>query len=121
MVGACLAGCSIFDTSRQVAVLPAARASSRLAAQAAAVVGKAINLVALQRKANADKRLSVFFWNYPPGEKNMSASFMNLPRSFETTLKALRDAGYDTHGETEESLIKLLQRLLDGHHILAQR
>ncbi len=48
----------------------------------------------------------------PAGRRTCSASFMNLPRSFETTLKALRDAGYDTHGETEESLIKLLQRLL---------
>ena len=80
--------------------------------QAAAIVNKALKLVRLQRLPNADKKVAMLFWNYPPGEKNMSASFMNLPRSFETTLKALRDAGYDTHGETEESLIKLLQRLL---------
>lgn len=40
-----------------------------IAAQAAAVVGKALNLVALQRKANADKRVAVFFWNYPPGRR----------------------------------------------------
>ena len=44
---------------------------------------KVAPLVALQRKANADKRLSVFFWNYPPGEKNLSASFLNVPRSLE--------------------------------------
>ena len=80
--------------------------------QTAAVVNKALKLVRLQRLPNAEKKVAMLFWNYPPGEKNMSASFMNLPRSFETTLKALRDAGYDTHGETEESLIKSLQRLL---------
>lgn len=80
--------------------------------QAAAVANKALKLLRLQRLPNAEKKVAMLFWNYPPGEKNMSASFMNLPRSFETTLRALRDAGYDTHGETEEQLIKSLQRLL---------
>lgn len=83
-----------------------------IAAQAAAVVGKAINLVALQRKANADKRIAVFFWNYPPGEKNLSASFLNVPRSLQATLAALRGAGYDTQAADEQPLIAQLQRLL---------
>lgn len=81
-------------------------------AQADAVVGKALRLVALQRKANADKRLSVFFWNYPPGEKNLSASFLNVPRSLQTTLAALRVQGYDTEVPSEPELIAKLQRLL---------
>lgn len=80
--------------------------------QAAAVANKALNLVKLQRLPNADKKVAILFWNYPPGEKNLSASFMNLPRSFEVTLKALQAAGYDTHGVTEDTLIKSLQRLL---------
>ena len=81
-------------------------------AQADAVVNKALRLVALQRKANADKRLSVFFWNYPPGEKNLSASFLNVPRSLQTTLAALRTQGYDTEVPSEPELIAKLQRLL---------
>ncbi|MBN8462038.1 MAG: cobaltochelatase subunit CobN [Dechloromonas sp.] len=80
--------------------------------QTAAVVNKALNLARLQRKANADKKVAMLFWNYPSGEKNLSASFMNLPRSFEVTLKALQAAGYDTHGESETLLINNLQRLL---------
>ncbi|WP_217125829.1 cobaltochelatase subunit CobN [Hydrogenophilus thiooxidans] len=80
--------------------------------QAAAVVAKALNLVALQRKANADKRLAVFFWNYPPGEKNLSASFMNVPRSLEFTLAALKAAGYATETPSEAVLIDILQQLL---------
>jgi cobaltochelatase CobN len=80
--------------------------------QAAAVVAKALKLVALQRKANADKRLAVFFWNYPPGEKNLSASFMNVPRSLEFTLAALRSAGYATETPAEPELIGNLQQLL---------
>ena len=80
--------------------------------QADAVVGKALRLVALQRKQNADKRLSVFFWNYPAGEKNLSASFLNVPRSLQTTLAALRAQGYDTEVPSEPELIAKLQRLL---------
>ena len=83
-----------------------------IAAQADAVVGKALNLVALQRKPPADKRVAVFFWNYPPGEKNLSASFLNVPRSLRSTLGALQGSGYDTQVPQEEALIARLQRLL---------
>ena len=47
-----------------------------IAAQAQAVVAKALRLAQLQRKPNADKRVAVMFWNYPAGEKNLSASFL---------------------------------------------
>jgi cobaltochelatase CobN len=83
-----------------------------IAPQAASVVNKALNLVALQRKPNAEKRLAVFFWNYPPGEKNLSASFLNVPRSLEHTLAALKAAGYATETPSEPELIGNLQQLL---------
>ena len=83
-----------------------------IAAQARAVVDKALRMVALQRKPRADKRLAVMFWNYPPGEKNLSASFLNLPRSLQSTLSSLSAAGYSTQAPEEEPLIRLLQRLL---------
>ncbi|HEX5803819.1 MAG TPA: cobaltochelatase subunit CobN [Azospira sp.] len=81
-------------------------------AQAAAVVAKALNLVRLQRLPNADKKLAVVFWNYPPGEKNLSASYLNLPKSLAATLQALRANGYDAHPAGEAVLIDKLQRLL---------
>ncbi|HRO58199.1 MAG TPA: cobaltochelatase subunit CobN, partial [Burkholderiaceae bacterium] len=92
-----------------------------IAPQAAAVVGKALKLVALQRKPNADKRLAVFFWNYPSGEKNLSASFMNLPRSLRETLAALKADGYDTPAPgSEDELLPRLQRLLAPYYRDAQ-
>ncbi len=81
-------------------------------AQAAAVVGKALNLLKLKRKPVADKHVAVFFWNYPAGEKNLSASFMNLPRSLSSTLGALQAAGYRTETLDEHALTTQLQRLL---------
>lgn len=80
--------------------------------QAAAIAAKAMKLVALQRKAEADKRVAIFFWNYPAGEKNLSASFMNLPRSLAATLEAMRSAGYRTEAPDEQPLTERLQRLL---------
>ena len=83
-----------------------------IAAQAAAVAAKALNLVKLQRTPNADKNVAVMFWNYPAGEKNLSASFLNVPRSLQNTLAAMVRAGYQTESPDEAMLITLLQRLL---------
>ncbi len=83
-----------------------------IAEQAAAVAAKALNLVRLRRTPAADKRVAIMFWNYPAGEKNMSASFMNLPRSLVSTLGALQDAGYRTERSDPTLLTALLQRLL---------
>lgn len=81
--------------------------------QADAVVNKAINLAKLRRKANADKQLALMFWNYPSGEKNLSASFLNVPRSLQSTLDGLRAAGYALPKTPDEALlIEKLQRLL---------
>ncbi|MCX8146116.1 MAG: cobaltochelatase subunit CobN [Azovibrio sp.] len=80
--------------------------------QSAALVAKAINLIRLQRLPNADKKIAVLFWNYPPGERNLSASFLNVPRSLETMLKAMERAGYDVETSGEIQLINILQRLL---------
>lgn len=81
-------------------------------AQAASVVNKALNMVKLQRKAKADKKVTMFFWNYPAGEKNLSASYLNLLNSFDVTLKALREQGYTTTVPSELVLKLQLQRLL---------
>jgi cobaltochelatase CobN len=80
--------------------------------QAAAVAAKALNLLKLRRTPAADKRVAVFFWNYPAGEKNLSASFMNLPRSLAATLAALQGAGYRTEAPADADLLPRLQRLL---------
>ncbi len=83
-----------------------------ITAQTASMVNKAINLARLARTPNADKHVSIFFWNYPPGEKNLSASFLNLPKSLTASLAALHGAGYRTETPTDHELTLLLQRLL---------
>ncbi|MDP2371533.1 cobaltochelatase subunit CobN [Rhodoferax sp.] len=80
--------------------------------QLQSLVNKALHLAKLRRLPNADKRLAVFFWNYPPGEKNLGASYLNLPNSLVQTLGALQTAGYQTELPDADHLTTLLQRLL---------
>lgn len=80
--------------------------------QSAALAAKAIKLTRLQRLPNAEKKVAVLFWNYPPGEKNFSASYLNVPRSLEAMLKVMKGAGYDVQENEEIQLINTLQRLL---------
>lgn len=80
--------------------------------QLQSVVNKAINLARLQHLPNAEKKTAIFFWNYPPGEKNLGASFLNLPRSMENTLRAMKGAGYTIEAPDAAQLTLLLQRLL---------
>lgn len=81
-------------------------------AQAQSAVNKALNLVRLQRTPNADKKIAVMFWNYPPGEKNLGASFMNVPKSLERVLAALKAEGYAVATADEKRLIADLTETL---------
>ena len=82
-------------------------------AQAQAVADRALALARLQRKPAGQQQLALMFWNYPAGEKNLSSSYMNIPRSLGSTADALREAGYDIPSlPPEEELITRLQRLL---------
>ena len=84
-----------------------------IAPQAQAVVNKALALINLQRKPAPDKQLALMFWNYPAGEKNFSAAFLNVPKSLISTADALRAAGYDVPPlPPEAQLIEQVQRLL---------
>ncbi|MDF3839820.1 cobaltochelatase subunit CobN [Cupriavidus basilensis] len=83
-----------------------------LPAQLDAVADKALALTRLQRTPNAGKRVAILFYNYPAGEKNLSASFLNLPRSLSSTLAALHAAGYRTEAADELTLQRELGALL---------
>ncbi|MGQ0711764.1 MAG: cobaltochelatase subunit CobN [Rhodoferax sp.] len=87
-----------------------------IAAQAQAAVNKALGLARLARTPRADKRVAIFYWNYPPGEKNLGASFMNLPRSLEAVLATLAREGYRTETPDAAQLTRDLQRLLRPYY-----
>lgn len=80
--------------------------------QLQSVVEKAMNLIRLQRLPNGQKKAAIFFYNYPPGEKNLGASFLNVPKSLETVLAGLQGRGYTVERRDEAALIEQLSALL---------
>ncbi|HZY20738.1 MAG TPA: cobaltochelatase subunit CobN [Ramlibacter sp.] len=87
-----------------------------IAPQAQAVVAKALALARLQHQDRAHRKVAIMFWNYPPGEKNLGASFMNLPTSLQATLEALQAQGYRTEVPDAAMLTLQLQRLLRPYY-----
>lgn len=84
--------------------------------QAEALLGKIDRLVRLQDLPPEDKQLALLFWNHPDGERNLSASHLNVPRSLAVLSGALADAGYPIPATDEQDFIQLGQRLLAGYY-----
>jgi cobaltochelatase CobN len=80
--------------------------------QADALVAKALKLARLRGKDNADKRVALMFWNYPSGEKNLAASFMNVPASLAHLTGVLAAAGYRVDTLAEDAMIERTTALL---------
>lgn len=62
------------------------------------IVNRAKRFIYLQRTPNAQKKLGVLFWNYPPGKDNVGASYLNVTRSIPVFLNALKKEGYTVTG-----------------------
>jgi cobaltochelatase CobN len=84
--------------------------------QVALLAAKLQRLAALRSTPAADKRLALFFWNYPVGEKNLAASNLNLPRSIANVTRALAAAGYRVPAAEEARLIADGQGMLAGYY-----
>lgn len=63
-------------------------------AQLDALVGKAAGMTRLTKLPNADKKLAVFFYNYPPGVSNLGAAFLDIPKSLAALTRAMQARGY---------------------------
>jgi cobaltochelatase CobN len=61
------------------------------------LLGQRINRwLALQTKANKDKKLALVYYNHPPGRHNIGADNLNVSESLFEILTALQAEGYDT-------------------------
>ena len=71
-----------------------------------AMAERAILQANLARKANKDKKVAIMIWNYPPGEKNIGASFLNVPQSLVQITNNLIAAGYVAEEKDEDFYIE---------------
>ncbi len=58
------------------------------------LIKRAKKLTALQRKANKDKKIALFFYNHSQGKQNIGASYLNVFRSIKVIIKRLQKEGY---------------------------
>ena len=82
-------------------------------AMADKIVNRTKRFVHLQRTPNAQKKIGVLFWNYPPGKDNVGASYLNVTRSIPVFLNALKKQGYTINGANlndERSVEKLIMK-----------
>src|SRR5690606_33416908 len=69
--------------------------SRPIASRVEMAVRRALRYAALAAKPNADKRIAVMYYNYPPGKASIGASYLNVAESLANILARLRDEGYD--------------------------
>ncbi len=87
-----------------------------LPAQIDAVAAKAAALLRLQRTPTTERRVAMLVYNYPPGEANFGASFLNVPRSVNNMLAAMKSAGYRTELPGTDALIAQVQATMKAYY-----
>jgi len=77
-----------------------------------ALVERAYNHARLPHIDNAEKKVATFIWNYPPGEKNVGAAFLDVPSSIAQIVKEMKKQGYSVEEKNAEYLIEGAGKLL---------
>lgn len=68
----------------------------------------------LRKTSRKNRRVAMIVYNYPQGENNFGASFLNVPKSLVRVLKAMKESGYSTHSPSEEELTADIRDSLQG-------
>ncbi len=77
------------------------------------IVNRTSRFIHLQKTPNAQKKVGVLFWNYPPGKDNVGASYLNVTRSIPHFLNSMKKEGYNISGadlNDPRSLEKLIMK-----------
>jgi len=86
--------------------------SQPIESQVSLLVRRVKRWLALQTKANKEKRVAIIYYNHPPGRHNIGADNLNVPESLLEILQHMKSIGYNT-GELPESREALLDILQD--------
>ncbi|WP_445356938.1 cobaltochelatase subunit CobN [Microbulbifer sp. ANSA002] len=81
-----------------------------------ALVERAWSHASLGYKKNNQKKVATFIWNYPPGEKNIGAAFLDVPSSIESIAKAMAERGYQIEKQDSKTLITWAGQLLRPYY-----
>ncbi|WP_444945259.1 cobaltochelatase subunit CobN [Microbulbifer sp. VTAC004] len=87
-----------------------------MADQLNALVERAWSHASLGYKKNSQKKVATFIWNYPPGEKNIGAAFLDVPSSIESIAKSMAERGYQIEQQDSKILIDWAGQLLRPYY-----
>jgi cobaltochelatase CobN len=87
-----------------------------MAGQIDAVAGKAASLARLQQTPPDQRRVALMVYNYPQGEGNFGASFLNVPKSLHNMLAAMQGAGYQTDVPSAEQITPQVQATMGAFY-----
>lgn len=107
------------DTGSTDPIIIAANDKGRKVAiryQLDALIERAFNHANLAHINNADKKVATFIWNYPPGEKNIGAAFLDVPSSIANIAKAMQAKGYQVKQTDTASLVEQAGKLLRPYY-----
>jgi len=102
----------VIDFTTIAATAPRSETLELIDEQLAALARRATRQARLAITPNAEKRLAMLVWNSPSGDKNVGASFLNVPRSIESISSSLASAGYSVVATDEDDLLPRVQRIL---------
>lgn len=73
--------------------------TSPIASRVEMAVSRALRYAELARKPNAEKKIAVIYYNYPPGKAGIGASYLNVAETLVNVLQRMKAEGYDVGGE----------------------
>ncbi len=76
-------------------------------------VQRAKRFAALRSTANADKRVALMYYNYPPGKASIGASYLNVAESLANILARLQAEGYDLGDSPDLSADAVLEAITE--------
>jgi cobaltochelatase CobN len=72
--------------------------TSPIAERVQMAVSRGLRYAELARKPNAEKKIALIYYNYPPGKANIGASYLNVAESLASVLQRMAAEGYDIGG-----------------------
>lgn len=95
----------VIDASIITAKNPITDVQELIDYQFEAFIERAILQAKLKHTENRDKKVAIMIWNYPPGEKNIGAAFLNVPKSLDNITNGLIAEGYSAEKKDEQFYI----------------
>ncbi|MEA1984823.1 MAG: cobaltochelatase subunit CobN [Euryarchaeota archaeon] len=78
---------------------------------------RAISWAELGHASNADKKVTIIYYNHEGGKNNIGASYMDISSSFTLLLEQMRTAGYDVGNGTIPNGSEFIDRFIESRNV----